>query len=125
MAKVAADVQNVVEVCCDSKVMMEARCFEQLELCQKALTAFLDTKRAMFPRFYFVSDPTLLEILSLGLILGLPALPVWPLRLVTAIEFDKEDKYKMLKMFSQQNEEVVFQTLPAARAATATSRRSL
>ena len=114
MAKVAADVQNVVEVCCDSKMMMEVLpvLTEQLELCQKALTAFLDTKRAMFPRFYFVSDPTLLEILSLGS--DPPSVcPHFQSGLfdsVTAIEFDKEDKYKMLKMFSQQNEEVVFQT---------------
>ena len=64
----AGDIKNVVEVCYENDQMQQTLPYltEQLELCQKSLTAFLDTKRAQFPRFYFVSDPTLLEILSLG-----------------------------------------------------------
>ena len=37
---------------------------DQLKLCQKALNEFLEEKRSRFPRFYFLGDEDLLEILG-------------------------------------------------------------
>jgi dynein heavy chain len=37
-----------------------------IEICEKALSEYLDQKKKIFPRFYFVSNQALLEILSNG-----------------------------------------------------------
>ena len=37
-----------------------------LEQCEKALADYLETKKKIFPRFYFVSSADLVDILSKG-----------------------------------------------------------
>eukprot|EP00741_Cyanophora_paradoxa_P004754 tig00000828_g4612.t1 len=39
---------------------------KELEVCEKALADYLEAKRTAFPRFYFISRPDLLDILSNG-----------------------------------------------------------
>lgn len=48
----AIETQNVVTTCAGSELMknMLPHLLEQLELCQKSLSAYLETKRAEFPR---------------------------------------------------------------------------
>lgn len=39
---------------------------EELLKCEKVLAQYLETKRLMYPRFYFISSADLLDILSNG-----------------------------------------------------------
>ncbi|MEW5311809.1 MAG: hypothetical protein WDW38_003494 [Sanguina aurantia] len=63
----APDTTNVVEACnLDSRQERLENMLSQLEMCEKALQDYLETKRIAFPRFYFVAPADLLDILSKG-----------------------------------------------------------
>ena len=67
MMKRAYDTRNVLQCCYGEEVpkgIVLRHIHVELEICFKSLVSYLDNKRRTFSRFYFVTDPVLLAILS-------------------------------------------------------------
>lgn len=64
MGKIASDPNALVVVAIDDLGKTLRSCDEKLGEVQKGLSEYLGEKRKAFPRFYFLSDDELLEILS-------------------------------------------------------------
>lgn len=67
MMKRAYDTRNVLQCCYGEEVpkgIVLRHIHVELEICFKSLVSYLDNKRRSFSRFYFVTDPVLLAILS-------------------------------------------------------------
>ena len=61
------EVKNCVASCNKDGLMKHLENQQkELEICEKALAEYMESKRRAFPRFYFVSSADLLDILSNG-----------------------------------------------------------
>jgi len=102
----ATEQQLVVE-CCANELLRSSlpAMYMELEKCQKSLEGYLEQKRNKFPRFYFVSNPGLLIILSQGsdpLSMNEHYEKVFDA--ITSVQHHKTDKTIILKIQSSEGE---------------------
>lgn len=84
-----------------------ANVLSQLELCQRSLNDFLELKRDSFPRFYFISDDDLLEILALSKNPTVIQAHLKKLFMgISRVTFDQEEE-NIVKILSVEGEEVM------------------
>jgi dynein heavy chain len=58
------EIPNIVNACSQERLLTFTKLLEVLESCQKSLSEYLNTKRAAFARFYFISDEEMISILG-------------------------------------------------------------
>jgi dynein heavy chain len=67
LMKDAVTEPNVVSLCSvDGRLELLTETMKKLDACQKSLNEYLDQKKKIFPRFYFVSNVALLDMLANG-----------------------------------------------------------
>ena len=65
--KDAVQETNVIALCSvDGRLELLQSTMSRLDQCQKSLNEYLDQKKKIFPRFYFVSNVALLDMLANG-----------------------------------------------------------
>jgi dynein heavy chain len=105
------DVKNVVSKCYGDEGLHKlfVHLLEPLQKCQKALAGYIEKKHAAFPRFYFVSDPVILEILGQA---SDPQVIQPHLQSIfdnlVKLEFDPMQYNKVLTLLSAEGESVPF-----------------
>ncbi|XP_076627799.1 dynein axonemal heavy chain 1 [Colletes latitarsis] len=106
--KTAHDNPYIIKICPDKNLQESLQeCQSLLEVVQKGLSNYLEMKRKVFPRFYFLSDDELLEILAQAK--NVHAVQPHLRKCFEAIqEVRFEDDLQITRMYSAEGEEVIF-----------------